>query len=82
VLKTAFKQDGTAAQLLSDQRYGFAAPVSENAPGVLFDDREHRRETIGRPGCTLAPRSQVTGGVVPFITGGVLAFNCSTTYPP
>jgi hypothetical protein len=67
-LGTAFERHGTASSVISDQRYAFAAAVSPNGPGVLFDDIDGRRETVRRPGCGVA------GGP---IVGGVLAFDCS-----
>lgn len=73
VLGTAFKHRGTAAAVISDQRYAFAAPVLPNAPGALFDDQDHRRETISRPGC-------VTAGDA--IVSDVLAFDCSNSTVP
>jgi hypothetical protein len=74
MIRTSFRQQGTAAHLVSNQRYALISPFTVNAPGVLFDDLAHRRTTVTRPGCVAAPGTQITGGVV--------AFNCSDTTIP
>jgi hypothetical protein len=67
VLNTVFRRSGTAAELLSDGRFAFAAPAAVNEAGVLFDDRAHRQTKVGQDGCVAAGSE---------IFGGVLAFDC------
>jgi hypothetical protein len=67
VLSTVFRRYGTAAELLSDGRFAFAAPANVNEAGVLFDDRDHRQTKVAQDGCGVAGSE---------ILGGVLAFDC------
>lgn len=67
VLSTKFRAYGTAAELLSDGRFAFAAPANANEPGVLFDDRQRRQIKVAQDGCGVAGTE---------IFGGVLAFDC------
>jgi hypothetical protein len=69
-LTISFHRSGEAAHVLSDGRYGFAAPANPAQPGVLFDDLHGRQRKITQRGCLVSGSE---------ILGGVLGFDCSSS---